>query len=70
MLKSTMILLAIVACYNYEIWKMNVKIIFLNGNLQEDRYMTQFKSSESKFFSIKYVSYKSSYIDMSKLQGI
>ena len=41
MLKSIRILLAITAYYDYEIWKMDVKIAFLNGNLLEDVYMTQ-----------------------------
>ena len=41
MLKSIQILLAIVAYYDYEIWKMDVKMAFLNGNLSEDVYMTQ-----------------------------
>ena len=39
--RSIRILLAIVAHYNYEIWKMDVKTTFLNGNLYEDVYMTQ-----------------------------
>ena len=41
MLKSIMILLAIAVYYDYEIWKMDVKIVFLNGNLLEDVHMTQ-----------------------------
>ena len=41
MLKSIRILLAIVAFYDYEIWQMDVKTAFLNGNLLEDVYMTQ-----------------------------
>ena len=41
MLKSIQILLAIAAYYDYEIWQMDVKIAFLNGNLIEDVYMTQ-----------------------------
>ena len=41
MLKSIRILLAIVAYYDYEIWQMNFKIIFLNSNLEEEVYMTQ-----------------------------
>ena len=49
MLKSIQILLAIVAYYDYEIWQMDVKIAFLNDNLEEEVYMTQserFISSE------------------------
>ena len=41
MLKSIRILLAIVACNDYEIWQMDVKTTFLNGNLLKDVYMTQ-----------------------------
>ena len=41
MLKSIRVLLSIDAYYDYEIWQMDVKITFLNGNLLEDVYMTQ-----------------------------
>ena len=41
MLKSIRILLSIVVHYNYEIWKMDVKIAFLNDNLEEEIYMLQ-----------------------------
>ena len=41
MLKSIRILLGIAAHYNYEIWKMDEKTTFLNGNLTEKVYMTQ-----------------------------
>ena len=41
MLKSVQIILAIAAYFDYEIWKMDVKIAFLNGNLAEDVYMMQ-----------------------------
>nr|AAL83352.1 Putative polyprotein [Oryza sativa Japonica Group]AAN04499.1 Putative polyprotein [Oryza sativa Japonica Group]AAP51930.1 retrotransposon protein, putative, Ty1-copia subclass [Oryza sativa Japonica Group] len=41
MLKSIQIVLAIAAYFNYEIWLVNVKIAFLNGDLNEDVYMTQ-----------------------------
>ena len=37
MLKSIRILLSIVACLDYEIWQLVVKIAFLNGNLEEDK---------------------------------
>ena len=40
MLKSIRIMLSIAAYYDYEIWQMDVKITFLNGNLVEDVYMT------------------------------
>ncbi|XP_077247228.1 uncharacterized protein LOC143886944 [Tasmannia lanceolata] len=41
MLKSIRILLAIAAHYDYEIWQMDVKTAFLNGNIQDDIYMVQ-----------------------------
>ena len=37
-LKSIRILLSIAAHLNYEIWKMNVKTVFLNSNLEEKIY--------------------------------
>ena len=39
MLKSIRILLSIIAHYDYEIWQMDVKTAFLNGNLEEEIYM-------------------------------
>jgi hypothetical protein len=41
MLKSVRILLAIIAYFDHEIWKMDIKMAFFNGNLIEDVYMTQ-----------------------------
>ena len=41
MLKTIRILLSIAAALNYEIWQMDVKTIFLNGNLDERIYMQQ-----------------------------
>ncbi|KZV22848.1 hypothetical protein F511_19440 [Dorcoceras hygrometricum] len=41
MFKSIRILLAIAAWYDYEIWQMDVKTAFLNGNIKEEIYMTQ-----------------------------
>nr|GEY25281.1 hypothetical protein [Tanacetum cinerariifolium] len=35
-IKAIRILIAIAAYYDYEIWQMNVKIIFLNGQLSEE----------------------------------
>ena len=50
MLKCIRIFLAIDAYYDYEIWQMDVKKTFLNGNLLEDVYMTQ----PEGFFDPKY----------------
>ena len=41
MIKSIRIMLAIAAYFDYEIWQMDVKTAFLNGNLLEDVYMQQ-----------------------------
>ena len=41
MLKSICILLSIAAALDYEIWQMDVKTAFLNGNLDERIYMAQ-----------------------------
>ena len=41
MLKSVRIILAIAAYFDYEIWQMDVKTSFINGNLTEDVYMIQ-----------------------------
>ena len=41
MIKSITILLAIAAHYDYEVWQMDVKTAFLNGNLEEEVYMIQ-----------------------------
>ncbi|GKF50729.1 retrotransposon protein, putative, ty1-copia subclass [Tanacetum coccineum] len=40
-IRAIRILLAIVVFYDYEIWQMDVKTAFLNGNLSEDVYMVQ-----------------------------
>lgn len=49
MLKSIRIMLAIVAYYDYEIWQMEVKTAFLNGNLEEDVYITRETAACNKF---------------------
>ena len=52
-LKSIRILIAIAAYHDYEIWKMDVKTVFLNGNLLEDVYMTQPKGFVQPKNSVK-----------------
>nr|GEY44589.1 putative retrotransposon protein [Tanacetum cinerariifolium] len=47
---SIMILIAIAAYYDYEIWQMDVKTTFLNGHLFEEVYMEQPKG----FVNLKY----------------
>ena len=41
MLKSIRIMLAITTHLDYEIWQMDVKTAFLNGELEEEVYMIQ-----------------------------
>ena len=41
MLKSIHTMLTVATYYDYEIWQMDMKIIFLNGYLEEDIYMEQ-----------------------------
>ena len=41
MFKSIQILLFVTAYFDYEIWQMDVKTTFLNGNLEESIYMMQ-----------------------------
>ena len=41
MLKSITILLSIATHYDYEIWQMDDKTAFQNGNLGEEIYMIQ-----------------------------
>ena len=48
MLKSIRILLSIGTHYDYEIWQMDVKNAFLNGNLEEEIYMMQLKGFIAK----------------------
>ncbi|GJS57812.1 retrotransposon protein, putative, ty1-copia subclass [Tanacetum coccineum] len=40
-IRAIRILIAIAAYYDYEIWKMDVKTVFLNGHLDEEVYMVQ-----------------------------
>ena len=48
MLKSIRILLSIAAHFDYEIWQMDVKTAFLNGNLEEEIYIMQPESFIAK----------------------
>ena len=41
MIKSIRIILSIATSLDYEIWKMDVKMTFLNSNLDESIYMVQ-----------------------------
>ena len=60
--KSIKILLAIAVDFDCEIWQMDVKTTFLNGNLIEEMYMRQpggFTSKDSN----KYASFKNPFMD-------
>ena len=57
MLKSIRILLSIAANLDYEIWRMDVKTSFLNGNLEESIYIVQPKGFVAKCKNRKSVSY-------------
>ena len=48
MVKFIQILLAIAAYFDYEIWQMDVKTTFHNGNLTKEMYKTQPKKFISK----------------------
>ena len=47
MLNSIRIMLAIAAYLYYEVWQMDVKIAFLNGELNKEVYMMQPKGFTS-----------------------
>ena len=48
MLKSIKILLSIIAHYDYKIWQTDVKIAFLNGNLEKKIYIMQLEGFIAK----------------------
>ena len=56
MLKSIRILLSIATHYDYEIWQMDVKTDFLNGNFEEEIYMMQLGGFIARTKSISYAS--------------
>ena len=47
MLKFIRIMLAIAAHQDYEIWQIDVKTAFFNGELEEEMYMIQLKEFTS-----------------------
>ena len=69
MLKSIIILLSIVAHYDYEIWQMDVKTAFLNGNLEEKIYMIQPEGFIAKNQEHMVCKLKDPFMDLSKHLG-
>nr|GEX46933.1 reverse transcriptase domain-containing protein [Tanacetum cinerariifolium] len=73
-IRAIRILISIAAYYDYEIWQMDVKTAFLNGNLGEDIYMVQpedkilkrFKMDNSKRGHIP----MQERLDLDKTQGV
>nr|GEW79028.1 integrase, catalytic region, zinc finger, CCHC-type, peptidase aspartic, catalytic [Tanacetum cinerariifolium] len=55
-IRAIWILIAITAFYGYEIWKIDVKIAFMNGYLYEDVYMVQTKGFVDPKHPRKYAS--------------
>ncbi|GJX22051.1 retrotransposon protein, putative, ty1-copia subclass [Tanacetum coccineum] len=49
-IRAIRIFIAIAAFYDYEIWKMDVKIAFLNGYLNEEVYMEQLEGFVNQKF--------------------
>ena len=66
MLKTIRILLSIAAALDYEIWQMDVKTAFLNGNLDERIYMQQPEDFVQNGQEGKFANYKSLFMDLSK----
>ena len=62
MLKSIRIILAIVAYNDYEIWKMDIQIVFSNGYLAKETYMNQLRALYLKGKNTKYESLKNSFM--------
>jgi hypothetical protein len=63
MLKSVQILLKIDAYFDYEIWQMDAKTTFFNGNLIEDVYMTQLRVLSILNMLGRYVNFKGPFMD-------
>ncbi|GJS13843.1 retrotransposon protein, putative, ty1-copia subclass [Tanacetum coccineum] len=53
-IRAIRILIAITTFYDYEIWQMDIKTVFLNGHLSEEVYMVQYvKSYLGRCFPMK-----------------
>ncbi|KAK1685925.1 hypothetical protein QYE76_046773 [Lolium multiflorum] len=62
-LKSVRILLAIAAFFDYEIWQMDVKTAFLNGDIEEELYMVQPKGFVDPKNVTKYANFSVQFMD-------
>ncbi|GJU03052.1 retrotransposon protein, putative, ty1-copia subclass [Tanacetum coccineum] len=67
-IRAIRILIAILAFYDYVIWKMDVKTAFLNGYLNKDIYMVQPEGFVDPNHPRKYASFKDPFIVISKHQ--
>jgi Reverse transcriptase (RNA-dependent DNA polymerase) len=56
-------LITIIAFHDYEIWQMDVKTAFLNGNLEEDVYMIQPTGFEDPKILERYASFSNSFMN-------
>ena len=70
MLKFVRILLAIAAYFDYEIWQMDVKTMFLNINLEENVYMIQPEGFMAPEDAGKVCKLKRSIYGLSRLHGV
>ena len=62
MLKSVRIMLAITAYFDYEIWQIDVKTAFFNGNLTEDVYMIHPKVFSIRLTLTRYANFRNPFM--------
>src|SRR3954451_15254847 len=62
-LKSVRILLEIAAFFDYEIWQMDVKMAFLNGDIEEELYMVQPKGFVDPKDADRYANFSNPFMD-------
>jgi Reverse transcriptase (RNA-dependent DNA polymerase) len=63
MFKSIRMLLAIAAFHDYEIWQMDIKTVFLNGNLEDGVYMIQPTGFEDPKMLGRYARFSNPFMD-------
>ncbi|KAK1607260.1 hypothetical protein QYE76_030933 [Lolium multiflorum] len=63
-LKSVRILLAIPAFFDYEIWQMDVKTAFLNGDIEEELHMVQPKGQVLELATSTHARARSSHVNV------